>query len=101
KWEGIIVDPAGPLLALFAYEVIKVLTKEEFGFDYLLNFFLYAVLAAAVGLGVGYLLSKMINLGMIPEYLKSPIVLAMRSEERRVGKESRCWWMGGAYSNYE
>lgn len=77
KWEGIIVDPAGPLLALFAYEVIKVLTKEEFGFDYLLNFFLYALLAAAVGLGVGYLLSKMINLGMIPEYLKSPIVLAM------------------------
>ena len=34
KWEGIIVDPAGPLLALFAYEVIKVITRAELGPDY-------------------------------------------------------------------
>src|SRR5699024_2964444 len=55
KWEGIIVDPAGPLLDLFAYEVIKVLTKVELGPDYLLSFFLSAILAAVLGFVLGFL----------------------------------------------
>src|SRR5699024_17609 len=76
KWEGIIVDPAGPLLALFAYEVIKVLTKAELGPDYLLSFFLSAVLAAILGFVLGFLFSVMANRGMFPEYLKSPIILS-------------------------
>src|SRR5699024_8978200 len=76
KWEGIIVDPAGPLLALFAYEVIKVLTKVELGPDYLLSFFLYAILAAVLGFVLGFLFSVMANRGMFPEYLKSPIILS-------------------------
>lgn len=76
KWEGIIVDPAGPLLALFAYEVIKVLTKAELGPDYLLSFFLSAILAAVLGFVLGFLFSVMANRGMFPEYLKSPIILS-------------------------
>lgn len=76
KWEGIIVDPAGPLLALLAYEVIKVLTKPELGPDYLITFFISAILAAVLGFVVGFLFSIMANRGMFPEYLKSPIILS-------------------------
>ena len=76
KWEGIIVDPAGPLLALFAYEVIKVITNLALGPDYLLTFFASALLAAVLGFVIGFLISLMANKGMFPEYLKSPIILS-------------------------
>lgn len=76
KWEGIIVDPAGPLLALFAYEVIKVTTRADLGPDYLLTFFLSALLAGLLGLGIGLGISYMANKGLFPEYLKSPIILS-------------------------
>ncbi len=76
KWEGIIVDPAGPLLALFAYEVIKVLTNDHLSMNYLLNFFGGAALAGLLGLGMGLLISVMANRGQFPEYLKSPVILA-------------------------
>src|SRR5699024_7935564 len=46
KWEGIILDPVGPLLALFAYQIIKVLTWESVGASYLMVFFLGALGAA-------------------------------------------------------
>src|SRR5699024_11737063 len=59
-----------------AYEVIKVLTKVELGPDYLLSFFLYAILAAVLGFVLGFLFSVMANRGMFPEYLKSPIILS-------------------------
>ncbi|HLR14220.1 MAG TPA: sodium:proton antiporter [Bacillota bacterium] len=75
KWEGIIVDPAGPLLALFAYEVIKVITRAELGPDYLLTFFISAILAGLLGLVIGLGISFMAKKGMFPEFLKSPIIL--------------------------
>ena len=76
KWEGIIVDPAGPLLALFAYEVIKVLNNDNLTMSNLLSFFGGAGLAALLGLASGLLITVMATKGQFPEYLKSPIVLA-------------------------
>ncbi|MFD2629942.1 cation:proton antiporter [Oceanobacillus kapialis] len=76
KWEGIIVDPFGPLLALFAYEVIKVTNTEGLHADYMLTFFFSAVIAVILGLVIGLLVSIMVSRGFIPEYLKSPIILA-------------------------
>ncbi|WP_432354324.1 cation:proton antiporter [Sporosarcina sp. A2] len=77
KWEGIIVDPAGPLLALFAYEVIKVLSNDNLTMSNLLSFFGGAGLAILLGLAVGLFISVMATKGQFPEYLKSPIVLAL------------------------
>lgn len=76
KWEGIIVDPAGPLLALFAYEVIKVINNDDLTISNLLNFFGGAGLAIMLGLVSGLLITVMAMKGQFPEYLKSPIVLA-------------------------
>ncbi|MDW0108845.1 cation:proton antiporter [Sporosarcina aquimarina] len=77
KWEGIIVDPAGPLLALFAYEVIKVLSNDNLTMANLLSFFGGAFLAMLLGLASGLLITVMASKGQFPEYLKSPIVLAL------------------------
>src|SRR5699024_5761023 len=65
KWEGIILDPVGPLLALFAYQVIKVLTWESIGVDFLLFFFLGALGAAALGYGTGIVVSILISKGLL------------------------------------
>src|SRR5699024_3173152 len=76
KWEGIIVDPFGPLLALFAYRVIKLLVSDPLSFQYLGSFFLASLFAIILGLVIGLAVSIMVHKGMFPEYLKSPIILS-------------------------
>lgn len=76
KWEGIIVDPAGPLLALFAYQVSRVLTNDALSFSYLGKFFLGAFIAVVLGFVIGLLISVLSNRGLFPEYLKSPLILS-------------------------
>ncbi|UOQ84841.1 cation:proton antiporter [Gracilibacillus salinarum] len=75
KWEGIIVDPIGPLLALFAYEIIKITSAESFEFSDFIPFFGAALLAVMAGYIIGILVSLLIGKGIIPEYLKSPFIL--------------------------
>lgn len=76
KWEGIVVDPFGALLAVFAYEFIKFaggnITLQEF-----LLFFGASIFATILGVGAGYGQGKMLEKGMIPEYLKAPTLFAV------------------------
>jgi len=74
KWEGIIVDPIGPLLALFAYEILKITAEGPFQFGDFLPFFVDSILAIAVGYAIGILVSVLVGKGLFPEYLKSPII---------------------------
>lgn len=73
KWEGIIVDPIGPLLALFAYEIIKITSSDSFSYGDFIPFFGDALLAVIVGIVIGILVSFLAGKGWFPEYLKSPI----------------------------
>ncbi|MGM8216571.1 cation:proton antiporter [Bacillaceae bacterium W0354] len=74
KWEGIIVDPVGPLLALFAYEIMKITSAESFTFSDFIPFFVDSVLAVLVGFAIGILVSILVGKGLFPEYQKSPII---------------------------
>jgi len=74
KWEGIVVDPFGALLALFAFQVV-LWTNDFITGTSLLVFFGSSFLAAGIGALVGWGLGRMIEHGYVPEYLKSPIVL--------------------------
>lgn len=76
KWEGIVVDPVGPLLALFAYEIIKFYIYPNFHFVDFIQFFIGAILAGFVGYIMGLLISLLVSKGLFPEYLKSPIILS-------------------------
>ncbi|MFD1851111.1 cation:proton antiporter [Oceanobacillus bengalensis] len=76
KWEGIIVDPVGPLLALFAYEIIKFSKDPTFQVSELLLFFGGAILAVIVGYLIGLVVSILVSRGLFPEYLKSPIIIS-------------------------
>ncbi|MBT2583068.1 sodium:proton antiporter [Planococcus sp. ISL-109] len=76
KWEGIIVDPFGALLALFAFQFVLFaqgdVTAAAFGL-----FFLASIFATALGAGAGLGLGWMFERGQIPEFLKSPMVFGV------------------------
>ncbi len=77
KWEGIINDPLGVMLAVIVYQYF--LYSGEAG-D--LGHALYSmaeavVIAALVGGGGGYLLGQGFRHGWVPEYLKAPMIIAV------------------------
>ncbi|MCF6410804.1 cation:proton antiporter [Pseudalkalibacillus salsuginis] len=76
KWEGIIVDPLGALLAVFAFEIIQFLTEEAVTAQTLLLFFVASAVAGFLGWLFGRVSGWMIEKGHVPEFLKSPFVFA-------------------------
>lgn len=74
KWEGIIVDPIGVLLAVFAFEIISYLTASNPNGMDLMLFFLVATFAAIIGWVLGRFVGWLFEYGYIPEFLKSPAV---------------------------
>lgn len=77
KWEGIIVDPIGALLAVFAFEIIAYLTANNPDGSTLTVFFIASVFAAILGWACGRGIGWMFETGHIPEFLKSPVVFAV------------------------
>lgn len=76
KWEGIVVDPVGVLLAVFAFEFIQFINKEV-TLDTLLLFAGASALSILIGVGAGRGLGWMFERGNVPEFLKSPVVFAV------------------------
>src|SRR5699024_4272171 len=72
KWEGIIVDPLGVLLAVFAF-----FTSGSNNVDTLLLCFFGTALAVLLGWFSGRSLGWMFETGHIPEFLKSPAVFVV------------------------
>jgi len=76
KWEGIVNDPIGALLAVGIYAYI---TYEGGGsvanvtFDVLGASFIATIIGAALGYGLTWVFPR----GYVPEYLKAPILLIM------------------------
>lgn len=76
KWEGIVNDPIGALLAVFVFEAIR---QSAMGQDWLgaagaLAF--GAVIGAALGVAFGFGLSRAFRRGWVPEPMKAPLILA-------------------------
>lgn len=75
KWEGIINDPTGALLAVLVFEYFSYLESGA-AFMQVLSGLAIAIAAAAVlGVGGGYLLGKSFSRDYVPEFLKAPVTL--------------------------
>ena len=74
KWEGIINDPIGALLAVLVYEVIAFDHGAGGVFGSLL---LASILATGMGIVIGRFTAEAFRRGWAPEYLKPPILLVM------------------------
>ncbi len=77
KWEGIVNDPLGALLAIFVANVALISGQAGSGYLELTLMFLATSLAAvAIGTAAGYLLAKALNAGIIAEHVKTAVILA-------------------------
>lgn len=76
KWEGIVNDPLGALFAVGGFEYIRIAqtgAPPELVFGKLI---FAAVLGGVIGIVSGIGLANAFRRGLIPEYLKAPVVLA-------------------------
>ena len=78
KWEGIVNDPFGAMLAILAFQVVTLSDyTDSVGLaSVVLEFVGWAILAGLVGIVIGWLLGKGLESGHIAEDLKSPVILA-------------------------
>lgn len=77
KWEGIIVDPIGVLLAVFAFEIITYFTSDAKDGTMLAFFFIASLFAIFLGWFCGRAIGWLFEGGYVPEFLKSPIVFVL------------------------
>ncbi|MEQ9003961.1 MAG: sodium:proton antiporter [Pseudomonadales bacterium] len=76
RWEAILADPVGALLAVLVFEIVLVL-RTDFTADELALMVGGAALWAGLGgYGLGKLLVLAFIRGMVPEFLKAPVVVA-------------------------
>ncbi|NRA50325.1 MAG: cation:proton antiporter, partial [Phaeodactylibacter sp.] len=78
KWEGILIDPIGALVAVLVFEFIRSAEGGvEFTSHALISFFQILLIGLAMGAMAGYALYQLIIRELIPHYLLNVFTLAM------------------------
>lgn len=75
RWEGIINDPLGALLAILVFEYLMNWHQGYNALEVLGSLSLSVLVAVAAGIGFGYALSGLFHKGRVPEFLKSPVIV--------------------------
>ncbi len=76
KWEAIVNDPLGALFAVIVFELIRITQSGGGYFQLITGILIAACIGGVLGWGAGFGLARFFRAGIIPEYLKAPIVLA-------------------------
>jgi len=76
KWEGIVNDPLGALVAILVFQLAAETAAGNSMASISGHFAVGVVVAAALGVGVGFALDRALDRGWLAEHLKSPIMLA-------------------------
>ena len=72
RWESIILDPIGPIIALTAFYVFQIF-EEGIGFVVIILFILKLLAAILIGFGAAFLFNWLIGQDKIPQSLMPPI----------------------------
>ena len=76
KWEGIVNDPLGALFAVIVFEFVRI-TQLEANMAMVFGRIAFAaILGTVVGIISGVGMAWAFRRGVIPEYLKAPVLLA-------------------------
>ena len=76
KWEGILIDPIGALVAVLVFEFISVGQGYNYTKEALIEFGKIVVIGTSIGFTAAYVLYYSIKLKIIPRYLLNVIALA-------------------------
>lgn len=77
RWEGIVIDPIGALLAVLVFEFIISGQQAEALGHTLLTFAQIVGIGLALGAGAGYLLGLILRRHWLPEYLHNVATLSL------------------------
>lgn len=77
KWEGIINDPIGALLAVLVFQYFVLTGAEGSGHSVFIALGWAVLTSLALGIGVGYLLGQAFHRTLVPEFLKAPATFAL------------------------
>jgi NhaP-type Na+/H+ or K+/H+ antiporter len=76
KWEGILIDPVGALVAVLVFEFISLEAGYEYTMDAIMGFIKILIIGISFGLAAAYAFFYIIQKKMIPHYLLNVVVLA-------------------------
>ncbi len=77
RWEGILIDPIGALVAVLVYEFISVEGDSGYTKQALLDFGKIILIGMAFGISAGYALYFSIKKKLVPHYLSNVVSLSM------------------------
>ncbi|MGV6845800.1 MAG: cation:proton antiporter [Lutibacter sp.] len=76
KWEGILIDPIGALVAVLVFEFILVGEGYDYTKDALIEFGKILIIGASIGFTSAYILFYTIKQKLVPHYLLNVVTLA-------------------------
>tara|TARA_R110001583_G_scaffold173582_2_gene327670 strand:+ start:26990 stop:28807 length:1818 start_codon:yes stop_codon:yes gene_type:complete len=76
KWEGILIDPIGALVAVLVFEFISVGEGYEYTKDALIEFGKIVIIGMSIGFTSAYALYYSLKFKLVPRYLLNVITLA-------------------------
>ncbi len=76
KWEGILIDPIGALVAVLVFEFIIVGAGYEYTQEALIEFGKIVIIGLSIGFTAAYALYYSLKFKIIPHYLLNVIMLA-------------------------
>lgn len=77
KWEGIVNDPIGALLAVLAYDYFLFSGEGAAGAEVAMRLVASVATALALGAGAAFVLAASFKRGWVPEFLKGPVMLGL------------------------
>lgn len=77
RWEGILIDPIGALVAVLVYEFISVEGDSGYTKQALLDFGKIVLIGMSFGITAGYALYFVIKKKLVPHYLSNVVALSM------------------------
>ena len=77
RWEGILIDPIGALVAVLMYEFISVEGASGYTQQALLDFGKIVLVGMAFGISAGYALYFIIKRKLVPHYLSNVVSLSV------------------------
>lgn len=77
KWEGILIDPLGAILAVLVFEAMLAENISEAGPLIFLGIFKTLLIGGVIGFGMSKLLIELIKRFLIPDFLQEAVALIM------------------------
>lgn len=77
KWEGILIDPLGAILAVLVFEAIFAENINEIGPLIFLGIFKTILIGGVIGFGMAKLLIQLLKKFLIPDFLQEAVALVL------------------------